>query len=678
MMGNATARTRTVRVDQAVHGYDRGHRLIASSREIDGAAGQLMLSMSDLLTSTLMPEGASYVVGYPLKDENAYVVARTWPAPEMPRPGSVWTRSLVVGYEALTTLDDPTALIELLSPLMDWASWRAPVPLTLPPDARRGGLRPAIPMKSARAAIAALYNEEPKRRVTLQTTGSDDEELALALWRQMWPALRRDTAFITAVDPLPAAIDVGCLLTFTAGRAPRVTSDDDSDGRPGISALLADLPIVGPTQLRSFIARHAFDARRPRAAAAALAELWTTLATSGPDAAIDAAQASGIPDDSPRLARDLVERVLAASQQPEYLSKIVETFGTYRMKVDADLLGSSVEALSGPSLGAFLDRTAPSLPGTFGEQAFRAVGSAAPTIRLAEACAGLDARARLLTLRPELARQRPFWPKADDDRAALVEAAGRAEADVVDALIGIEGPIGPLATGALLTSFPTEAPEALFRRLADQDRGWPSLEVLATASKALVAGARSGIRLSPSKAEALTRAGFSAGAIGRPPQRFWLELPVDSDLDSGLALTTVRLVAGLTSRDVDGRRAVVANFARVLVAARSETLPGEIAAYLRSTIRDLGISRLSLDAALTEAAVSAFEDRGSISPELLKAAEAPWQLEALLDSIRRRRGPGTLRDLHRASAPMSGTVDWRAQQLRDAVTERKGSLWFWF
>lgn len=42
-----------------------------------------------------------YIKGYPLLEEKFYVIATTWYAPEMKRPGCVWTHSLLIPFEGL-------------------------------------------------------------------------------------------------------------------------------------------------------------------------------------------------------------------------------------------------------------------------------------------------------------------------------------------------------------------------------------------------------------------------------------------------------------------------------------------------------------------------------------------------------------------------------------------------
>ena len=54
-------------IDQALHGYGDGHRLLAASCRFDEESSHRMLLMSDLLTSALRHGKDSYLCGYPLQ-----------------------------------------------------------------------------------------------------------------------------------------------------------------------------------------------------------------------------------------------------------------------------------------------------------------------------------------------------------------------------------------------------------------------------------------------------------------------------------------------------------------------------------------------------------------------------------------------------------------------------------
>ena len=97
-----------MKIEQLLHGYDNGHRLLAGSvllknnTEMDAVA-----ALSDW-SEYVAPDGgeSSYLTAYPLQDSGYYVIAKTWYADEMKRPGCVWTHSLLLPFDVLNHLDD--------------------------------------------------------------------------------------------------------------------------------------------------------------------------------------------------------------------------------------------------------------------------------------------------------------------------------------------------------------------------------------------------------------------------------------------------------------------------------------------------------------------------------------------------------------------------------------------
>ena len=82
-------------IDQALHGYRDGHRLLASSRELSAADRRRISVQSDNADAGRSGEWEALLAGYPLPS-GLYAWSLTWPAPEMPRPGCVWAHTLLV------------------------------------------------------------------------------------------------------------------------------------------------------------------------------------------------------------------------------------------------------------------------------------------------------------------------------------------------------------------------------------------------------------------------------------------------------------------------------------------------------------------------------------------------------------------------------------------------------
>ena len=101
-----------ITIDQTLHGYSEGHRLIEGSVKLPQPDARTMLVLSDASGSGSRIPPNGYLTGYPLAEAGKYVLARTWAAPEMSRPGCVWTHSLLIDFPDLARLGSADELLE--------------------------------------------------------------------------------------------------------------------------------------------------------------------------------------------------------------------------------------------------------------------------------------------------------------------------------------------------------------------------------------------------------------------------------------------------------------------------------------------------------------------------------------------------------------------------------------
>src|SRR5476649_1952553 len=102
-----------MKIDQCLFGYDDGNRLLASSFPL-GAETSLLTELSDLAPGTVFGRSEGYWTGLPAPSIGRYVLMRTWPAPEMPRPGCVWTHALLIKPNYLESIADLSRLQTLV------------------------------------------------------------------------------------------------------------------------------------------------------------------------------------------------------------------------------------------------------------------------------------------------------------------------------------------------------------------------------------------------------------------------------------------------------------------------------------------------------------------------------------------------------------------------------------
>ena len=179
-------------VETQVHGYRRGHELLASSAELPKDDQSVIDRLSDV-AGPLRPNERfePYLSGYPLPSGTRYVLARTWQDLTVARAGCVRTLSLII-------------------PLPDWADAPALAPFLdqLDPNvfpeeasavvrALSTTLRPPAPAPGFQGGelLEALFLEEPKPVAVFDA--SAPEQVAVRIIAAMWAAIRRNFSFST-------------------------------------------------------------------------------------------------------------------------------------------------------------------------------------------------------------------------------------------------------------------------------------------------------------------------------------------------------------------------------------------------------------------------------------------------------------------------------------------------
>lgn len=281
--------THFLTVHQALHGYADGHRLLASSLKLPREADRTMLLLSDLSGQVVCDGFETYLSGYPLRGTGLYVLARTWYAAEMPRPGCVWTHSLLVSDHLLARLRHPSVLARKFrrpSGPDDVGSYHDPIHAI---DADAKGAVPlgggSVPLR----LLAEAFYRFPSRPVVLPVVKAADAEAPfLGLWDGQWESLRRSFTFCTTSSPARGL--AGILFSLQgaslaeSGRIARVLDAAvvdvaaRGDGREGwLEFVVRDLETPGEGPFVEFL--RSFNGHIPgeRAAARPLAEVFGVL-----------------------------------------------------------------------------------------------------------------------------------------------------------------------------------------------------------------------------------------------------------------------------------------------------------------------------------------------------------------------------------------------------------------
>lgn len=429
-----------ISIDQAVHGYADGHRLLGGSMKLQGADARTMLVLSDASGGRFDDPEHGYLTGYPLAASSRYVLARTWPAPEMSRPGCVWTHSLLIGFADLATVSSAEGLLSL------FRRPEAPIEghnrqIFLPDD---HGASAVTCHPNSDTLLTALYLDPGSKVQMWAGDPLEDERLFLAVWLQQWPRLRRGFRFcssITVDRSTPTeAFDLQAVSVASGPRRKlisdaRLVEEAGSDAR--LSTAVDDLR--HPAGLRAFLRQVGGDVPRGRAAMVMLCQLYDALERVDRDrsafnAALDAMDALGA--SQARAARALVlERALSNLEGVDD-----RAFSFVCDSVAAD--GRVPDPQTSKRIGDVLWRKSPvafarslTSEGTMGSVATRSVTELEAAQLVEGTVQNPEIATTIARTRPEVLALQRFWEASPIDFDALLERVdGRTDDGVLRAI----------------------------------------------------------------------------------------------------------------------------------------------------------------------------------------------------------------------------------------------------
>lgn len=256
-------------LDQCLFGYQEGHRLLASSIKL-GDQAALLTEMSDLAPGTLFADTDGYWTGFPVPKLGRYALLRTWPAPEMPRPGCVWTHALLINPDDLARIPDLSDLRDLMrrpKSAGDEALYRDTLETVIADPGSPGDLSEL----EVSMVLEALYGSRGPI-IHVSQPGAIDNEL-FATWSQQWPRLRRNLRFQTA-----ASRDSQSATGFRFDIVVRLATQQYEpvrDPRPQWLTVAGDDVMAGAgAQLRAFLWQYGEGVRRQRGSFRPLTEIW--------------------------------------------------------------------------------------------------------------------------------------------------------------------------------------------------------------------------------------------------------------------------------------------------------------------------------------------------------------------------------------------------------------------
>ncbi|MGH7263400.1 MAG: hypothetical protein ACREMB_00905, partial [Candidatus Rokuibacteriota bacterium] len=190
-----------IELHQALHGYAGGHRLLMASQRLPREAERALLILTDISGPVTGGPFESYLTGCAVPGTGAYALARTWLAPELSRPGCVWSHTLLVDQADLPRVSDPRGLLPLFSRPRKGEPWQAygrPLTVSPPVTGDEPPSRRAWTDADAVRVLEAVYGGTADGPAFVAAERPETvEELVLAVWGQQWPRLRRTFRFCT-------------------------------------------------------------------------------------------------------------------------------------------------------------------------------------------------------------------------------------------------------------------------------------------------------------------------------------------------------------------------------------------------------------------------------------------------------------------------------------------------
>ena len=261
-----------VLAQQCLYGYQDGHRLLASSTKLTSHDGARLLIASDL-TPGLHQTYVDYLTGMPLQSEQLYALMRTWSAPELPRPGCVWTHVILIPLPDLARFVDlgglRTAFRKPESTSPDYRQYAKPIEF-VPDSMESAELKPdGLVHTTAERIFRAVYSEVSTKY--LKRDEATDNAL-FAVWSQQWPRLRRAFSFRTAVGDIGSPKELRIAMQFVIKGHPVAESMVNKPSWDRIA--VDDLFVPQPSDLRRFLWRYASDIRNGRDAFPVLVDVF--------------------------------------------------------------------------------------------------------------------------------------------------------------------------------------------------------------------------------------------------------------------------------------------------------------------------------------------------------------------------------------------------------------------
>ena len=279
-----------IEIGQTLHGYDGGHRLLASSMKLAPQDERALLAMSDLSGPRVAENFLEYLTGYMLPGGTHYAFAKTWYATEMERPGCVWTHTFLIPRESIRVMRSIAFLQDRFFRPRLKSGYRYADPYFVDEtEAIREVYSEITDIEddSVRCGILALYSRDDATVGLPAKSGLQFQNLSAAIWAQLWPELRYEFSFCTGSLSIRSL--QGKPLMFQCGpdrviRDYREEVGEDCAEAAWLDAVIEDLRTE--TQLRKFF-RENGPGLTNRVDPSRVAKIYTSLSKKSVEMVLD-------------------------------------------------------------------------------------------------------------------------------------------------------------------------------------------------------------------------------------------------------------------------------------------------------------------------------------------------------------------------------------------------------
>jgi hypothetical protein len=296
--------------------------------KIAGESASQLTLLSDLAPGARFGSSDGYWTGLPLPLLDRYALMRTWPAPEMSRPGCVWTHAILVETSLFEDVDDLSRLRELARRPKrpnDLSFYQQPS--MMPPPSHYD--HSSVQAVRAIEILENLYGSE-EGAISVEEPGELDDDI-FAIWSQQWPRLRRNFKFQTAVSDETGTLRSPFDLRLQWRHSPNSKLPPllASQIPAWLDAAAADLNVMSDHEMRRFLWRFGRDVKKQRGSFRPICEIFvSTLSTNATHTDSDLVRSisSWFPakDDAFALKRAVVDGEILPKCQLDVLSFILK------------------------------------------------------------------------------------------------------------------------------------------------------------------------------------------------------------------------------------------------------------------------------------------------------------------------------------------------------------------